>query len=229
MKYTALIPARGGSKGIPNKNIKIMNGQPLITWSILQAKASKKISRVIVSTDDETIADIARKAGAQVPELRPKHLATDVASTEVVMLHALDTWMKDESNKNGHAMVLLQATSPLRLANSIDSAISLFEQQQADSLVSVCSSHAFFWKNPSAPEPLYDFRARPRRQDIEPKDQQYRENGSIYITDTQLLSREKNRLGGKIAMFQMKECESWEIDSMTDWLIVETMMKEVNL
>lgn len=226
MKYIALIPARGGSKGIPDKNIKSVNGLPLICWSIKQAQACPQISRVLVSTDSEKIAEIARAAGAEVPALRPAELAEDSTSTEAVMLHAQHHWLSDDDDE---VMVLLQPTSPLRMPDSLTDAITCFEQQHADSLVSVCESHAFFWKHPEQPQALYDFMQRPRRQDIKPDDKQYRENGSIYLTKTAILRQFKNRLGGKIAMFCMQEHESWEIDSPTDLTIVSTLMQESGL
>ncbi|MBV2127876.1 acylneuraminate cytidylyltransferase family protein [Arsukibacterium indicum] len=226
MKYIALIPARGGSKGIPDKNIRLVNGQPLITWSIKQAKACPAISRVLVSTDSEKIAEIARAAGAEVPALRPAALAEDCTSTEAVMLHVQQHWLTGAEDE---VIVLLQPTSPLRLPDSLANAITCFEQQGADSLVSVCESHAFFWKHPLQPEAQYDFMHRPRRQDIKPQDKQYRENGSIYLTKSAILQQFKNRLGGKIAMFCMQEQESWEIDSLTDLTIVSTLMQESGL
>ncbi|MEW5681723.1 MAG: acylneuraminate cytidylyltransferase family protein [Pseudomonadota bacterium] len=225
-KYIALIPARGGSKGIPDKNIRIVNGLPLICWSIKQAQACPMISRVLVSTDSEKIAEIAVAAGAEVPALRPAELAQDTTSTEAVMLHAQQHWLGDNDD---NVIVLLQPTSPLRFADSLARAISLFEQQQADSLVSVCESHAFFWKHPQNPQAQYDFMHRPRRQDIKPEDKQYRENGSIYLTKNSVLRQDKNRLGGRIAMFCMQEQESWEIDSLTDLTIVAALMQENNL
>ncbi len=226
MKYTALIPARGGSKGIPDKNIRPVHGQPLINWSIQQALASERISRVIVSTDSPKIAEIAQAAGAEIPGLRPAALAGDTISTEAVMLHAQQHWLSGDDDE---VIVLLQPTSPLRLPDSLSQAISLFEKSQADSLVSVCESHAFFWRNPSQPDALYDFLHRPRRQDIKSQDKQYRENGSIYLTKTNILQQYQNRLGGKITMFCMQEQESWEIDSLTDLRIVSVLMQESGL
>jgi N-acylneuraminate cytidylyltransferase len=226
MKFTALIPARAGSKGIPNKNTCIVNGKPLIQWSILQALASKYISRVIVSTDSKHIAEVALAAGAEVPALRPLELAQDTTSTEAVMLYTQQYWLQPDTDE---VIVLLQPTSPLRMPGSIDSAIAQFIEQKADSLVSVCVSHAFFWKNLQRPQAMYDYRNRPRRQDIPESDLQYRENGSIYLTKSSILHQSKNRLAGKIAIYVMQEQESWEIDSPVDLTIVDTLMKESGL
>lgn len=223
MKFTAIIPARGGSKGVIDKNIRPIMGVPLVSWSIRQALACEQISRVIVSTDSPQIANIAKNWGAEVPELRPSELAQDDTSTEAVMLHAMDHWLLANDDE---VVVLLQPTSPLRLQGSIAGAIDKFLREQADSLVSVCESHAFFWKSPSSPQALYDYKNRPRRQDIQERDRQYRENGSIYLTKIPLLKEIKNRLGGKITMYCMQECESWEIDTLTDFTIVDTLMRE---
>ncbi|WP_188236167.1 acylneuraminate cytidylyltransferase family protein [Sphingopyxis sp. LK2115] len=224
MSVLAIIPARGGSKGVPGKNLRPLAGKPLIAWSIEQALAAKGVSDVLVSTDAEDIADVARSFGADVPFLRPAELATDTAPTEPVMLHAVER-MEAMGGKRYETILLLQPTSPLRLPGTIDGALGAFAADNADSLLGVVESHAFFWQTDPV-RASYDYTNRPRRQDIAETDRHYRETGSLYLTKRDILLEKRNRLAGRIALYRMRECEGWEIDSEIDFEIVEALMKQ---
>jgi len=162
MNILVVIPARGGSKGVPDKNIRLLSGKPLIAWTIEQAVNSKQIDRVIVSTDSNKIAEVSREYGAETPFMRPDELANDTASTESAMEHALK-WLKFNEDYHPDAIVLLQCTSPVRNTDAIDNAVKQFYKEKADSLLSVCPFWHFLWVSESGkPKALYDFNNRPR-------------------------------------------------------------------
>jgi len=213
----SIIPARGGSKGVPDKNIKPLAGIPLIAHTINASKQSQYIQRTIVSTDSEKIANIARYYGSEII-MRPDNLALDETPTEPVIGHVLDVLSKKENYYPEH-IILLQPTSPLRTTEDIDNAIKKYNSDFCDSLLSVCSSHAFIWKNEDGfGAPInYDFRKRPRSQEMH----QYRENGAIYIFKRDLFLAKSNRLGGKISLYEMEEGRSVEIDTAFDFILVE--------
>jgi N-acylneuraminate cytidylyltransferase len=208
----AVIPARGGSKGIPRKNKRLLAGIPLIAHTIRQALVSKSISRVIVSTDDAEIAAISRQYGAEIV-LRPVHLAADDSTSEEALLHAIDTLEK--SGPTIDMVVFLQCTAPIRSANDIDNAIDLFKENEADSLLSATPSHLFLWQiNDSKIVPVnHNYKKRKRRQDMQ---NQYVENGSIYIFKPWVLRELGNRLGGTIALYEMDPQSALDIDSEHD-------------
>lgn len=223
-QYLAVIPARGGSKGIHKKNIQLVAGLPLIAWSIKQALACKNIKHVIVSTDDEEIATISREYGAEVPFLRPSELAQDSTPTEPVLIHTLN-YVSNNYKFKPYAVILLQPTSPLRHKNTINGAIDYFESKQLDSLLSVSEGSHFYWKNKSDPVALYDYRNRLRRQDIAESEIWYRENGSIYITKPDILAQHNNRLAGKIGIYKITEEEGVEVDTEID-LVIASILTE---
>ena len=222
----AIIPARGGSKRLPRKNLTIVNGHPLLAYTIMQAKASKLLSGVYVSTDDSEISGVARQYGAEVIE-RPAELASDVSSSEEAMLHAAQI-LREQGEAGIDAFMMLQCTSPVRSDDDIDSAIELFVKERADSLLSVCSAKHFLWRlGEAGAEPVnYSFQNRPRSQDIIP---QFQENGSFYITSKEVLMEEKCRLGGKIVMYVMDFWSAFEIDDENDLILIQWIMKQRNI
>jgi len=219
----AIIPARGGSQGVPRKNLRTLAGLPLLAHTVRQALAARLVSRVVVSTDDAEIGAVAREYGADVIP-RPPELATSDASSESVLLHALDYLGRGDSHEPG-VIVFLQCTSPIRREDDIDRAIELFLERKADSLLSVVPSHRFLWHRPNgvAQSINYDVRARPRRQDMEP---QYVENGSIYVLRPWVLRELRNRLGGKIELFVMDSWSQVDIDSVEDFALCEWILAQ---
>lgn len=220
VKNYVIVPARGGSKGIPRKNVRMLAGKPLIAHSILDATEARLIDKVYVSTDAPEIAEVSRTYGAKVID-RPKEFASDTASSESALIHALSEIEKLESPD---LIVFLQCTSPIRTGADIDRAIAQLQAENADSLLSVSPSHRFLWEEVDgiAKSINYDYRHRQRRQDMKP---QYVENGSIYIFKPWVLKDLGNRLGGKISMFLMSEAANWEIDSILDFEIAEFLLK----
>jgi CMP-N,N'-diacetyllegionaminic acid synthase len=216
----AIIPARGGSKGIPRKNVRLLRDKPLIAHSILAAKESKYTDKVYVSTDNLEIAEISQEYGAEIIN-RPDELAGDTASSESALIHAFSE--VEGNGINPDLIVFLQCTSPIRTGADLDMAIAKIKADNADSLLSVSPSHRFLWEevNGVAKSINYDYRNRPRRQDMQP---QYVENGSIYIFKPWVLKKFKNRLGGKISLFVMSEAASWEIDSPLDFEIAASLI-----
>lgn len=218
-----IIPARGGSRGVPRKNIRLLAGKPLLAWTIEAALQSGLINRVIVSTEDPEIASVSRQYGAEVID-RPGDLARDETPTEPVMLQVLEDLEKTGSHRPG-VVVLLQATSPLRNSRHIQEALAVFQQGNYDSLLSVCPSHAFIWKNgeSGAHAVNYDYHKRPRRQDAEPE---FRENGAIYVTSREIMLGRHNRLGGRIGLYIMEDEDSVEIDSPYDFWLCQQILEQ---
>ena len=215
----SIIPARGGSKGIFRKNIKPLAGKALIAYTIEQSLHSKSIDRTIVSTEDRTIKAIARQYGAEVIE-RPKDLARDAISSELVIEHAIN--VLNEEGFDPDIIVFLQCTSPLRRENDIDNAIKLLFDKNYDSVFSVTKNRHFIWrKNNEHLMPLFDYKNRPRRQDRDPE---YIENGSIFVFRSTIFEKEKNRICGKRGIYLMPYEYSFEIDTPFDFWLCEQIM-----
>jgi len=227
MEIIAIIPARGGSKGIKNKNIYPIKNKPLIQWTFDQVSYSKYINSIFVSTDDKKIIELAKKSKFNVIK-RPKHLSTDRATSESAIIHALH-----EINFNykiyPDIVVFLQATSPLRKIDDIDNAIDLFINEKADSLFSATQiSDLTLWKyyNDKWESVNFDYNNRKRRQEMPLN---YIENGSIYMFKQGIIENYNNRLGGKIVVYEMDFWQTWEIDSIEEVELIEYYIKKHNL
>lgn len=224
MNIPCIIPARGESKRLPGKNLLLLAGKRLLVHSIEHAKQSSLTQRVIVSTDDREIASIASFHGAEVV-WRPTELATDTASSESAISHVLKHLEKTEQWKPD-LILFLQCTSPIRKKGDIDRAVQKCVDEGADSLFSACRNDKFVWRREK--EELrslnYDYRARPREQDFP---EEYRENGSIYVFKPWVLRDLNNRLGGKVAVYEMDYWSSFQIDSREDLELCEWILRRL--
>lgn len=221
-KIVALIPARGGSKGIPQKNIKDLAGKPLIYYTIDAAKRSSYIDEIFVSTDDIQIAEISRSYGAKVPSLRPEELAQDTSSTVDVVLHALNTFFDFAEY---YALVLLQPTQPLRTEHDIDKSIELFFENEGKSLVSISevNDHPLlmrYLKQDFSLNKILEKKSNLRRQDME---KVYRVNGAIYINKISEIN-EFTSFNDNVTGFLMEKSHSVDIDEMSDLALAEYYM-----
>jgi len=222
-RIVAFIPARGGSKSIPLKNIKEIAGKPLIFWTIEAALNCPKIDRVYLSTDSPDIINCAKEIKNRKLQIvgRSAETATDTASTESVMLEFAN-------NYDFQHIVLIQATSPLLKTENLNEGIEKFFANKADSLLSVVRQKRFIWEDDeNGAKPVnYDYAKRPRRQEF---DGFFVENGAFYITAKTSLLNSKNRLSGKIELYEMDEKAYFEIDEPSDWVIVEKFLKHQNI
>lgn len=228
----AIIPARGGSKGIPHKNIYAINEKPLIAYSIevaIEAQRKGYLDKVIVSTDDEEIAEISRQFGADVPFLRPKELATDKSKSVDCMIHAIDFFQRQGTYYD--TVVLLQPTSPLRNTEDIIEAIKVYEKEGTDSLVSCYKEESISEYNSyhlvgNIGMPLKEeHNLGMRRQDIEPL---YVRNGAIFITDVDYMLNSKLVIGEKPSVYIMPQERSINIDNYYDMKMAEQFINRRN-
>lgn len=229
METLAIIPARGGSKGLPGKNIRPLAGVPLIGHTIQAARDAKSVSRVLVSTDDEGIASVARDLGAEVPFLRPPELSDDKASGVAVCLHAL-AFAEEELGYFPELVVLLQPTSPMRRADDIDAAVCLLRERGADSLVSLkpVSEYPQWMKKMDGEQrisPLFDdLEITSARQDLE---KSYLLNGAIYLSKSAFLKKNASFYGNDTCGYVMPEERSIDIDTLNDFLVAEALITPV--
>jgi CMP-N,N'-diacetyllegionaminic acid synthase len=227
----ALVPARGGSKGVPGKNIRPLAGKPLIDWSIEAAMASRYVTRTLVSTDDPEIADVARRCGADTPFLRPVELALDNTPQLAVAEHALDWLQSHEHGYTPDYLLLLQPTSPLRSSADIDAAIEIARGRHADSVVSVCEAHPHprlccrlsetgvltrYLKSEAPPD---------CRQDLPPA---YALNGAIYLVTPARLRAERSFLTLDAQAYIMPPERSLDIDTVWDFRLAEMISRGIH-
>lgn len=231
MKILALIPARGGSKGVPRKNIKLLNGKPLLQYTAEVALQSNLFKRVVLSTDDEEIAEIGKGLGLDVPFLRPDDLAKDKSPTLPVIQHALQ-FLKDTFNENYDAVCLLQVTTPFRTIDFIGNALKKFISSKSDSLISV-------QKVPHEYNPHWVYKEDingnlkiatgesviiTRRQDLP---NAYHRDGSLYITKVKTLLEENSLYGKSITYIESPREMYVNIDTLNDWDRAEKLSERI--
>lgn len=222
MEILGIIPARGGSKGVPRKNIRPLNGKPLIAYTIEAAQQATLLHDFMVSTDDEDIAAVAKDYGADVPFLRPAELATDTARSIDAVIHVLQNMPKAYTH-----VLLLQPTCPLRGPQDIDDAIRLYQELDTDSLISVYkpeSAHPYYMYmvEDHVMTPLIPDDQKPHHRQSNPP--VYMLNGAIYLTDRQVILQKQSFYGDKPKAFIMPPLRSVNIDDELDFALAETIL-----
>lgn len=222
----AIIPARGGSKGLPGKNIKLLGGRPLIQWTVQAALGADCINRVIVTTDSQEIASAAREVGAEVPFLRPSSLASDDASAVDVYLHVID-WLESDGVDVTKFMVLLP-TVPFRTAEDIDAAYDTFVCSEAETLVSMKEADIppgwYFTKNGEGLVENARFGSTGAVANRQLGERYYVPNGAIYILDRELLSGQRTYYGSRTVAYIMPPERSVDIDTPLDFLFADCLV-----
>jgi len=223
MECLAIIPARGGSKGIPRKNILPLGGKPLIAHNIEQARRANLVDRVVVSTDDDEIGAVARRFGAEVV-WRPAEISGDTASSESALLHTL-AYLEETEAYQPDILVFLQCTSPLTRAEDIDGTVQALVDQQADTSLAVIPFHYFVWKVDHSGNAIgvnHDKRVRPLRQEQDP---QYLETGAVYVMRVPGFLEAQHRIFGRTALYVMPSERRLEIDEPVDFQIAEMLLR----
>lgn len=223
MRSVAIIPARGGSRGIPRKNVALLDGKPLVVHTIDAARGAELVDAVVVTTDDPEISQLAERAGAWVVE-RPVSIAGDAATSESALVHALDV-LRDRYGVEPELTVFLQCTSPLTTSEDIDKTVGALLDEQADSALAVAPSHQFMWKRDEIGQATgvnHDERVRQRRQD---RQAQYVETGAVYVMRTAGFRLSGHRFFGRVAMHAMPRERVWEIDDPSDMVVARALLE----
>jgi CMP-N,N'-diacetyllegionaminic acid synthase len=222
-----IIPARGGSKGLAGKNVKQLAGKPLISYTIEHAKTSKYVDRVIVSTDDTIIAQVATKSGAEIPFMRPESLSGDDIGTIDVLLHGID-WMEKNEGYNFDILVQLLVTTPLRISEDIDACIEVLFRENADNVFSVTDAHRNPYFNmveigPKGQVRLVKKGSFTSRQAAPPV---FDMNASIYVWWKEILKKEKKLFLRKTRVYHMPKERSVDIDDAIDFQIAQMLLMD---
>ena len=231
MRVLGIIPARGGSKGIPRKNIRQLAGKPLIQYTIESALSAKKLTELIISTDDHEIADFGESLGVRVPFIRPSELSQDDTPTLPVVVHALE--FLEGKGENFDAICLLQPTNPFRASGMIDVCIEKFTDFDSDTLISVSevphryNPHWVYFEDKKGVLRISTGESSPipRRQDLPPA---YYRDGSIYITKTRIILQGNCLYGNKTIKYLIDPKDSITIDSFEDWHFAEKEIQSRN-
>lgn len=218
MKTIAFIPVRGGSKSIPKKNIKPLCGKPLIFWVMSALQITNKINEIVVATDSDEIEKTVLNFNFSKTRIfrRSSENAADTSTTESVMLEYIEKSPLDDDD----VFILAQATSPLTESVHFTEALTIYQESKYDSMLTCVRNYRFFW-NEDGTSKNYDYRNRPRRQDFTG---QLMENGAFYISTVGNIKKSKNRLSGKIGIYEMPEYTATEIDEPDDWTVMENLM-----
>ncbi len=229
MKILYVIPARGGSKGIPRKNIKLLNGKPLISYAIDTARSLATDENICVSTDDDEIIQVVEEYGLKVPFKRPDYLATDKAGTYEVLLHALDFYEKQGQHYD--VIVLLQPTSPFRSAKHVEEAVKLYSSE-VDMVVSVKEATAnpyynCFEENQEGVLQISKGDGHYTRRQDAPKVYEY--NGAVYVINTNSLKQRTLSQFNKRVKYVMDDFHSLDLDNMNDWVFAECLMNNTKI
>ena len=229
MNVLGLIPARGGSKGVPRKNIRQLAGKPLLAYTAEAALASSRLARVILSTDDEEIAEVGRSCGLEVPFLRPAELAEDTTPTLPVVQHAVQ--FLETRGEQFDAICLLQPTNPLRQTSDIDGCIELLESAEADTVFTMLAvpaehnPHWVYFRNNDGSLRLSTGEATPipRRQSLPPA---FHREGSVYVARRDVVMIENSLYGARVIGFEIERSRSVNIDNLEDWAKAESLLSQ---
>jgi len=221
VKAIGIIPARGGSKSIPKKNIKQLNGKLLVYYTIDSARSSNALDKIVVSTDDKEIANVSKKYGVDVM-MRPKELATEHSPTEDALIHVLDV-LKEKESYEPTIVLTLEPTSPLRREETIRGCIDLYRNTDADSVITVVETRTCFGQLING-KFKFLFKNQPRRR--QDRESLFKESSTVYLTEVKILREKRLVLGDNLYGYVVSSAEAIDINDPWDFDIAEIMMNK---